>query len=85
MSTSIYTLISYQKNIKQGNLENIAHNWRIYIEIQKDIPELKLKLKEIGIVANKCLQKHLARYVYTPPIPHTLYYVSKEHTMSTFP
>ena len=46
----------------QYNLCNLAQDGYVYLEICKGMHSLP----QVGILANKCLTKHLATYGYSP-------------------
>ena len=48
--------------IQQYNLNNIAINGKVYVEIRKGMYDLP----QAGILANKLLQKNLAQFGYFP-------------------
>lgn len=52
--------------ILQYNLEALAHNGMIYVQVEKGM----YRLPQAGILANKKLTRHLAKHGYTP-CPHT--------------
>jgi hypothetical protein len=49
--------------IDQYALRDLAENGWVYVKIQKGMPGLK----QAGIIANKRLQTHLAKYGYARP------------------
>ena len=52
--------------VEQYNLQEISHDGKVYLEIQKGMPGLK----QAGIIANERLQQHLLQYGYAP-VPRT--------------
>ena len=52
--------------VDQYNLQEMSHDGKVYMEIQKGMPGLK----QAGIIANERLQQHLLQYGYAP-VPRT--------------
>ena len=55
-----------QEIVNAHNLDAIAHNGYIYMEIRKGMPGLK----QVGRIANERLVNHLDKYGYAP-VRHT--------------